>query len=100
MATGWLAVVTLALAVQGCWDDKQDKFMLLGNGGCRTADGGAGHPKYLAGLSLDACKAQCLDANTSCTAIEYNSAKNNCEIHSQPVTQVAVTEGVSCYVIK
>jgi PAN domain len=98
--SAWLAVVVLAFALQACGDDKQDQLTLLGNGGCRTADGGDGHPKYVAGLTLDACKAQCLQANSSCTAIEYNSAKNNCEIHSQPITQVAATDGVSCYVVK
>jgi hypothetical protein len=98
--SGWLAVGVLAIALQACWDDKQDQLTLLGNGGCRTADGGDGHPKYVAGLSLDACKTQCLETKSSCTAIEYNSAKNNCEIHSQPITQVAVSDGVSCYVVK
>jgi PAN domain len=96
----WLAVVGLALAVQGCWGDKQDQLTLLGNGGCRTAEGGDGHPKYVAGLSLDACKARCFDGATPCTAIEYNANNSNCEIHAQRITRFQEVAGVACYVVK
>jgi PAN domain len=96
----WLAVVSLVLAVQGCWGDQQDRLTLLGNGGCRTADGGDGNPKYIPGLSLDTCKARCFETDTPCTAIEYNTKNSNCEVHSQPITRFAETKGVACYVFK
>ena len=40
----WCAIVGVALAAQGCRDDGQDRLTLLGEGGCRTADGGEGTP--------------------------------------------------------
>ena len=98
--SAYLAVVGLALAVQGCWDDKEDRLTLLGDGGCRTADGGDGQPKYVPGVTLDTCKTRCFDTDTPCTAIEYNTKNSNCEIHSQPITRFAEAAGVACYVLK
>lgn len=94
----WLAVVGFALVVQGCEKDKEDRLTLLGDGGCRTDDGGDGQPQYIPGLSLDACKAQCFATDTPCTAIEYNTNNSNCEVHSQPITRFAETAGVACYI--
>lgn len=94
----WLAVVGVALAVQGCGEDEQDRLTLLGKGGCRTADGGEGQHGTLSGVSLDACKALCFGENGPCTAVEYNTNNSNCEIHSEPITTFKEVEGVECYV--
>ena len=95
----WLAVGAIVLALQGCWGDEQDQLTLLGDGGCRTADGGDGEPQYVSGLSLDACKARCGDGgDTACTAIEYNTGNGICEVHSKPITIFNAVDGVACYV--
>jgi hypothetical protein len=94
----WLAVLGIALAVQGCWEDEENRLTLLGDGGCRTADGGEGQPTHISGASLDACKARCFDADAPCIAVEYNANNNNCEIHSGPITTYEKIEGVECYV--
>ena len=44
-----LVIVGIALTVQGCWEKDEDRLTLLGDGGCRTADGGDGSPTYIAG---------------------------------------------------
>jgi hypothetical protein len=95
-----LVVAGIALAVQGCWEDKPDELTLLGEGGCRTADGGEGDPRYVSGLSLDACKAECFNGDVSCAAVEYNANNSNCEVHSGQITKFEDVEGVSCYVVK
>jgi PAN domain len=95
---GWLAVVGVALVVQGCGEDEQDRLTLLGRGGCRTADGSEGQYETLFGVSLDACKAQCFGENGPCTAVEYNSNNSSCEIHSEPITTFKEVENVECYV--
>ena len=69
---------------------------LLGEGGCRTADGEQGEHTNLK-VSFDQCKAKCLAVNGQCTALEYNSNTNGCEIHSEPITSFEGVAGVSCY---
>jgi len=96
----WLAMVGVALAVQGCWENEQDQLTLLGNGGCRTADGSVGNPKTTTGISLDTCRALCDDGDVSCVAVEYSANTETCEIHSEPITKFERIEGVVCYVVE
>ena len=94
-----LAVIGLALVVQSCWQDDGDGLTLLGDGGCRTDDGGEGTPTFFE-VSLEACKAKCFEDGVQCTAIEYNSDKNNCEIHTDPITKFEEVDKVECYIVK
>jgi hypothetical protein len=98
---GWaLVIVGIALTVQGCWEQDQDQLTLLGDGGCRTADGGDGSPTYIAGMSLEGCKQHCFGDGGPCAAIEFNSGNGMCEVHSAAITRVEPVEGVACYVVK
>lgn len=94
-----LATVGLALVVQSCWQDDGDGLTLLGNGGCRTADGGEGTPTFLE-VSLEACKAKCFEDDAQCTAVEYNANNSNCEIHSEPITKYEEVDNVECYIVE
>ena len=96
----WLAIVGIAFAVQGCWGSEQDQLTLLGDGGCRIADGGAGDPTYFSGLSQDECKAKCFDGTGPCVAVEFNANNGACEVHSEPITKFEKVEGVTCYVVR
>jgi PAN domain len=95
-----IALIGMALSVQGCWDSEEDRFTLLGEGVCRTTDGGQGAFTTVAAASLEECQAQCLDDNGSCRAIEYITNNGNCELHSAPITKYANADGVGCYVTK
>lgn len=95
-----LLVAGIALAVQGCWEDDQNRLTLLGEGACRTADGGEGEPKFISAVSLDACKAACFNGAAPCAAVEYNANNSNCEVHFEPITKFEEVEGVSCYVVR
>lgn len=88
-------VIVSAVFIQGCWEDEQ--FTLLGEGGCRLADGGEGTPVYLAGVSSEQCQAECSDQNGACTAFEYNTNNSQCEIHAEPIVKFEGVEGVLCY---
>jgi PAN domain len=92
---GW-AMIAGVLMIQGCWEDEQ--FTLLGEGGCRLADGSEGEPKYLTGLTSEQCQAECSADNGGCTAVEYNTDGGLCEIHSGPIVKFEGVEGVFCYV--
>jgi hypothetical protein len=94
---GWLVIAGVALSVQGCWESEQKDLTLLGEGGCRIADGGEGRPIYIKGVSLDECEAKCFDGDGKCTAVEYNTNNSQCEIHSQPITKYEKVGGVFCY---
>jgi hypothetical protein len=98
-AVTWLAIVGIALMTQGCWE-QEGEFTLLGEGGCRTGDGGDGGPKYLTGVTVEQCEARCLAEQATCVAYEYNANTDSCEIHHQPITTFAGVEGVSCYVVR
>jgi hypothetical protein len=95
--SGWVVIAGVGLLGQGCWEDAQDRVTLLGEGGCRIADGGEGDPIHLSGLSSDQCQARCFDENGKCTAVEYNVNNGQCEIHSDPVVKYEGVEGVFCY---
>ena len=95
-----LLIVGIALTAQGCWEKDEDQLTLLGDGGCRAADGGEGSPTYIAGMSLEGCKQHCFENGEPCTAIEFNSNNSMCEVHSGSITQVEPVEGVACYVLK
>ena len=93
-------ILGIALTVQGCWEKDADQLALLGDGGCRTADGGDGSPTYVAGMSLEECKQHCFGNGEPCTAIEFDSSNGMCELHSEAITRVEPVEGVACYVLK
>ena len=92
---GCVLVVAVTM-LQGCWDDER-QFTLLGEGGCRTTEGGDGNPVYFAGLSSEQCQAQCSAENGGCTAFEYNSTNSLCEIHEQAIVKVEGVDGVFCH---
>ena len=108
---GGFAMAGIVPQVQGCWQDEQPRgtrvpypmpsfrgrLTLLGEGGCRTADGEQGEHTMISAVSFDDCKAKCLEANGQCTALEYNSNNSSCEIHSEPITSFEGVAGVSCY---
>jgi PAN domain len=91
---GCLVIISV-LMIQGCRDDEQ--FTLVGEGGCRLADGGEGGPVHLAGLSSEQCQAECTAENGKCTAFEYNTNNGNCEVHSEPIVKFEAVAGVFCY---
>ena len=95
----WFAIVGTALMLQGCWEE-EDRFTLLGSGGCRTEDGRHGDQTTLAKVTFDECQAKCFNGNGPCTAIEYTSTGGACEIHSEPITKFEEAEGVACYITK
>ena len=92
--TGFVLIAAV-LMIQGCWDN--DQFTLLGEGGCRTTDGGDGSPLYFAGLSSEQCQARCSAENGGCTAFEYNTHKSQCEIHGKQIVEFEGVDGVFCY---
>jgi hypothetical protein len=96
----WLAIVGVVLATQGCWDDGQERLTLLGEGGCRTADGGHGDSSTVGVASAEDCEAQCFNGEASCTAVEYNSNNGACEIHREPIAKFEHVEGVACYAMR
>jgi hypothetical protein len=96
----WLAIAGIALALQGCWENEEPQLTLLGNGGCRTADGTEEKYNVMTEVSLDACKERCFGENGSCTAVEFNTANSHCEVHSAPITRFERVEGVTCHVLR
>ena len=95
-----LVIVGIALTAQGCWEKDQEQLTLLGDGGCRTEDGGDGGPDYISGISLEECKQHCFKNGGPCSAVEFNSGNGMCEVHSKAITRVEPAEGVACYVLK
>ena len=79
----WLGIGCLALAVQGCWDDGQESLTLLGEGGCRSADGGYGDPQTVKVASAEECEALCFAGETACAGVEYNGNNGACEVHRE-----------------
>jgi len=102
---GGLVIAGVAPLVQVCAQaeaqhesqDEEDQLTLLGEGGCRTADGGQGAYTRISSVSFDQCKTECFGLNGKCIALEYNSNINGCEIHSEPITSFEEVAGVSCY---
>ena len=92
---GWAIIAGAVLMAQGCWED--ERVTLLGEGGCRIADGSQGTPTYVSGLSSDQCQAECFNENGNCTAVEYNTNNGQCEIHSEAIIKYEAVEGVFCY---
>jgi hypothetical protein len=87
---------------QGCGEKEEkdkDQLTLLGEGGCRTADGGQGQSTSFSEKSEDACKAKCFANGKPCAAVEFNSNEGMCEIHSQPIAKFEAVQGVFCYVV-
>jgi hypothetical protein len=96
----WLAIVGFALAVQGCWDDGQESLTLLGEGGCRAADGGHGDARTIQVASAEECEAQCFAEDTACAAVEYNANNGACEVHREPIARFEQVDGVACYAMR
>jgi hypothetical protein len=95
----WLVIVGVALAAQGCWEE-QERLTLLGEGGCRTADGGHGDSWTVKAGSAEECEAQCSAGGTPCTAVEYNSNDGACEVHRAPIARFEHVAGVACYAMR
>jgi PAN domain len=93
-------MVGIALVIQACWQQEEDRLAHLGEGGCRTADGSEGEYTVASARSSEACEAQCRDTNGRCTAVEYNDNNRQCEIDHQPIAKYEQVEGVACYVRK
>lgn len=83
--------------VQGCSQEEPGQLTLLGEGGCRTADGGQGIHTMLSAVSVEQCEEKCLAMDGRCMAFEYNSNNNDCEIHFESITSFEEVAGVSCY---
>src|SRR5687767_7530802 len=94
---GGFVLAGVAPLMQGWSKGKQDQLALLGEGGCRLADGGEGSPVHLAGLSSEQCQAECTGENEKCTALEYNTNNGQCEVHSGPIVKFEAVDGVFCY---
>ena len=94
-----LVIIGIAVTVQGCWEKDEDQLTLLGAGGCRTGNGDNGSRTYISGLSLEECKQHCFENDQPCSAIEFNSNNNKCEVHSGAITRVEAAKGVACYVL-
>ena len=100
LVLGW-ALAGIALVAAGCGEgDQGDGLTLLGEGGCRTADGGEGDPTSVTVASWEECAAQCSNGSGTCKALEYNSNSGLCEVHSEPITQFEPVAGVMCYVVE
>jgi hypothetical protein len=99
-ASAWFVIVGVALAVQGCWENEPAQLTLLGDGGCRTADGTEGEYTVVRETSEDACKARCFGGNAPCTAIEFNTNNGQCEVHTHPIKKYEKVEGVTCLVAR
>jgi hypothetical protein len=96
----WFAIVVFALAAQGCWDDGDEHLTLLGEGGCRTADGGEGDPSTVEATSVEDCQTECFAGVTRCAAVEYNANDGMCEVHHKPIASFEHVEGVTCYAMR
>jgi PAN domain len=98
---GGFGLAGVAPLVQVCSQDEpqdeQGQLTLLGEGGCRLADGGQGIHTTISQVSFDQCKQKCLAVKGQCAAFEYNSNSNVCEIHSEQITTFEKVAGVSCY---
>jgi PAN domain len=97
----WIMMVGVALVTQGCWEEEPGGLALLGDGGCRMANGSEGTPTTIGVQSSDECQAKCLtDGAAPCVAVEYNANSSSCEVHREPITKFEKIEGVACYVMK
>jgi hypothetical protein len=96
----WIAVTGIALVVQGCWDEQPQQLALLGDGGCRMANGSEGKPATMGAKSADECQAQCFTGETPCVAVEYNANNSRCEVHREPIAKFEKVDGVACYVMR
>jgi hypothetical protein len=96
----WLAIVGAGLAMQGCWEQEESQLTLLGDGGCRTADGSEGTYSVVRENSQDSCKARCVGNNGLCTAVEFNANNGQCEVHTQLITKYEKVAGVTCLVVR
>jgi hypothetical protein len=98
---GLIVVAGVALMTQACWEEEQPGGLaLLGDGGCRMANGSEGKPTTIGAESPDACQAKCFAGETPCVAVEYNANNSNCEVHREPITNFEKVEGVACYVMR
>jgi PAN domain len=95
----WLAIVGVALAAQGCWEE-QENLTLIGEGGCRTADGGHGDSWTVQVAAAEDCEAHCSAEEVPCTAVEYNANNGMCEIHREPIARFEHVAGVACYAMR
>jgi hypothetical protein len=73
-------MVGIALVIQGCWQQEEDRLVHLGEDGCRTADGSEGEYTVVSARSSEECEAQCRDTTggvrLSNTTTTIGSAKS------------------------
>ena len=93
-------IAGIALVAAACGEGDQGGLTLLGEGGCRVADGGEGEPASRTAASWEECAARCSNGGGACTALEYNSNTGLCEVHSEPITTFEPVAGVMCYVVE
>ena len=103
----WIVVAGVALVTQASWEEEQPGGLaLLGDGGCRMANGSEGKPTTIDAESPDECQAQCFTGGTlftdgtPCVAVEYNANNRRCEVHREPITNFKKVEGVACYAMR
>merc|ERR1712187_218018 len=75
----------------------EDQFIKIGDGGCRTADGGKGTKTVERVDNLQECFEACL-ANLGgerCVAVEFFD--NTCELHTEEITDVGPNKGKVCF---
>jgi hypothetical protein len=72
-------------------------FKKLGNGGCRTADGGHGIFLPVKNVSLGRCKEHCIEGGPKCKGLEYNRSTMVCELHLDTPQWVAPGSNAECY---
>lgn len=80
------------------------EFDFLGVGGCRSKSGGPGQYDLFRPASFEDCKSYCAK-NEKCNGIEYNTVKDSCEVHYDPMIMKVTSEDVStgntkCYLIR
>eukprot|EP00035_Acanthoeca_spectabilis_P039179 m.59734 g.59734 ORF g.59734 m.59734 type:complete len:1276 (+) comp9477_c0_seq1:172-3999(+) len=71
-------------------------YTLIGHGCCRTADDGPGLYTTVSATSLLQCQQEC-DSVIGCVGVEYQQKSNVCEVHTMPITHVALMQICVCY---
>jgi hypothetical protein len=75
---------------------KHATFTLLGDGACRTADGGGGQYTKAQSSSLSDCKSKC-EESTVCVAVEWIKSGKHCELHTASITHAAINGKAQCW---
>jgi hypothetical protein len=69
----------------------------LGDGACRTSDGGHGNfIKEMGVTSVEACQEKCI-SNSACVAIEFAKKATKCELHKVDVSYAEENNKAECW---